>query len=82
MAGDIKAEPTLRGSGSSARKACDLCIYKDICGFDTLIQGYNYREITSNMQDEEIMKEIEEKVSRTGDATMHSKDYIKGVDMV
>ena len=42
------------------RNACDYCPYRGICGFDTKIEGYGFREITSMKRDEAIGKMREE----------------------
>ena len=42
------------------RNACDYCPYRSICGFDTKIEGYRFREIASMKQDEAIGKMREE----------------------
>ena len=42
------------------KNACDYCPYRGICGFDTKIEGYGFREITSMKPDEAIGKMREE----------------------
>ena len=54
------------------RKACDFCQYKSICGFDTSIPGYQYRNIDLE-QDAAIVRmkqvvHVDEKEIEEGDA--------------
>ena len=37
--------------------SCTYCPYHSICGFDTSLDGFKYRKITS-LDDEEIFKKI------------------------
>lgn len=41
LSGDVKVNPYRRGTETS----CDYCSYRQICGFDTKMEGYRYREI-------------------------------------
>lgn len=38
------------------KTGCDFCRYKNICGFDEKIEGYEYRRLTKLMQSEAIEK--------------------------
>ncbi len=49
LEGDTTAQPVKM---DSTRTACDYCPYKNVCGFDRSIPGYEYKEI-SDMQDGE-----------------------------
>ena len=40
LSGDVKVNPYRRGTETS----CDYCSYRQICGFDTKMEGYRYRE--------------------------------------
>ncbi len=56
MDGKAEIDPYRYGT----RNACDYCPYRGICGFDTKIEGYGFREITSMKRDEAIGKMREE----------------------
>ena len=55
LEGNTDVSPYRRGQETG----CDYCKYKHVCGFDTKIQGYAYREIGKMTQEEAIaaMKE-------------------------
>ena len=52
LRGDIKAEPYRRGQETG----CDYCQYRHICGFDTRIEGYGYRNIDKMSKEEAFSK--------------------------
>lgn len=50
LSGDVKVNPYRRGTETS----CDYCSYRQICGFDTKMEGYRYREIEAMNVDKVI----------------------------
>ena len=48
------------------RSACDYCVYKSVCGFDTKIEGYSYRNIASMTPQEVWDKIMNQKQERQG----------------
>ena len=50
LSGDVKVNPYRRGTETS----CDYCSYRQICGFDTKMEGYRYREIDGMSVDKVI----------------------------
>lgn len=50
LSGDVKVNPYRRGAETS----CDYCSYRQICGFDTKMEGYRYREIDAMSVDKVI----------------------------
>lgn len=59
LAGDIRVNPYEKGQ----QTACTYCAYKNVCGFDTRIEGYEMRALTIDKEEafEQIMgKEAEE----------------------
>ena len=52
LKGNTEISPYRRGTETG----CDYCKYKQICGFDTKISGYNYRDLENLDQDQIIMK--------------------------
>lgn len=50
LSGDVKVNPYRRGTETS----CDYCSYRQICGFDTKMEGYRYREIEAMSVDKVI----------------------------
>ena len=50
LSGDVKVNPYRRGTETS----CDYCSYRQICGFDTKMEGYRYREINAMSVDKVI----------------------------
>ena len=54
--GDAEIDPYEMGG----RTACDYCRYKQICGFDERIEGYEYRTIRK-MKEDEIFDRIDPK---------------------
>ena len=50
LSGDVKVNPYRRGTETS----CDYCSYRQICGFDTKMEGYRYREIDAMSVDKVI----------------------------
>ena len=50
LSGDVKVNPYRRGTETS----CDYCGYRQICGFDTKMEGYRYREIDEMSVDKVI----------------------------
>ena len=50
LSGDVKVNPYRRGTETS----CDYCGYRQICGFDTKMEGYRYREIDAMSVDKVI----------------------------
>ena len=52
LAGEIAARPYRRGQESG----CDYCKYRHICGFDTKVPGYEYRDIGKMSKEEAVAK--------------------------
>lgn len=52
LSGDVKVNPYRRGTETS----CDYCSYRQICGFDTKMEGYRYREIEAMSVDKVIQE--------------------------
>lgn len=52
LSGDVKVNPYRRGTETS----CDYCSYRQICGFDTKMDGYRYREIEAMSVDKVIQE--------------------------
>ena len=50
LSGDVKVNPYRRGTETS----CDYCSYRQICGFDTKMEGYRYQEIDAMSVDKVI----------------------------
>ena len=50
--GEAKAEPYRYGD----RTGCDYCGYRHICGFDSSLSGYGYRDISSMGQEEALLR--------------------------
>lgn len=53
------------------RSACDYCVYKSVCGFDTKIEGYSYRNLASMTPQEvwdKIMNQKQKQERQGGDA--------------
>ena len=50
--GEAKAEPYRYGD----RTGCDFCGYRHICGFDSSLPGYGYRDITRTGQEEALLR--------------------------
>jgi ATP-dependent helicase/nuclease subunit B len=48
------------------RNACDYCVYKSVCGFDTKIEGYSYRNLASMTPQEVWDKIMNQKQERQG----------------
>ena len=42
LSGKASADPAVWESGKKA--ACDYCPYRNVCGFDPSIEGYEYRK--------------------------------------
>lgn len=59
LGGDTKAIPYRRGQET----ACDYCKYRHVCGFDTKVPGYRYRDI-EKMSKEEALKAMQESDER------------------
>ncbi|MEW5866286.1 MAG: helicase-exonuclease AddAB subunit AddB [Bacillota bacterium] len=59
VSGEVAARPYRRGRF----RACQLCSYKPVCGFDVLLPGNEYRSIT-DMKDDEFWALVEDEVSR------------------
>ena len=58
--GETEAAPYVLGNNSG----CDYCAYRDICGFDTEVEGYRYRSLEKHSLDEVvelICRKLEEK---------------------
>lgn len=58
--GETEAAPYVLGNNSG----CDYCTYRDICGFDTEVEGYRYRSLEKHSLDEVvelICRKLEEK---------------------
>lgn len=51
-AGEALVHPYRYGN----RTACDACIYRHICGFDSTLPGYSYREISRMKPDEVLLR--------------------------
>lgn len=50
LKGDVRVSPYRMGE----RTGCDYCSYKHICGFDTRIADYKYRDITKLTREEAL----------------------------
>lgn len=48
---------------------CDFCAYRDICGFDTRIEGYDYREMEKYDREEALNKMGEHSSEKSLDGT-------------
>lgn len=62
--GEAKISPYRQGT----RTGCDYCAYRHICGFDTKIPGYHYRDIEKLDRQEAIErmgKQIEESTEKS-----------------
>lgn len=46
------------------KSACDYCPYRSVCGFDTTIDGFEYRKL-KNLSKDEIWEELKKKGSDT-----------------
>lgn len=57
--GEVAARPYRRGRF----RACQLCSYKPVCGFDILLPGNEYRSVT-DMKEDEFWALVEDAVSR------------------
>lgn len=57
--GNVDAVPFEMGK----QTGCDYCAYRDICGFDDQIEGYEYRKFASYSK-EEVLEMIERKEKR------------------
>lgn len=55
------------------KSACDYCPYRSVCGFDTTIDGYEYRKL-SNLSKDEIWEEMKKKGSDTDGMDDGSKE--------
>lgn len=53
LAGDAEISPYRMGS----KTGCDYCPYRDICGFDTLVEGCEYRRL-NNYSKKEVLKRM------------------------
>jgi ATP-dependent helicase/nuclease subunit B len=52
LQGEIVASPYRRGQETG----CDYCKYQHVCGFDTKLEGYHYRDIAKMSKEEVIAK--------------------------
>ena len=59
--GLAEANPYVMGQ----QTGCDFCKFKDICGFDEQLEGYEYRRLVK-MSREEVLAEIEKKTGKGG----------------
>lgn len=50
LSGEVDVSPYRKGTETG----CDYCSYRQICGFDTKIEGYSYREIEGMNTDKAI----------------------------
>jgi len=57
MNGETEASPYEYGR----QTGCDYCQYRNICGFDQKIEGYEYRRLTAYEQ-EEVLRRMEDEV--------------------
>ena len=57
--GNVDAFPYEMGQ----QTGCDYCEYRDICGFDEAIPGYEYRRL-GKLSKEEVLEKIHEKAER------------------
>ncbi|CUQ64304.1 ATP-dependent helicase/deoxyribonuclease subunit B [Dorea longicatena] len=50
--GEVQAEPYEMGGATG----CDYCAYRAICGFDTRIEGYEYRRLEKYSKEDVLEK--------------------------
>lgn len=62
LSGKISAHPYRR----KQRKACDYCVFSDLCGFDPGLPGAKYREL-ADMDREQVWAKIEEEEQEQGE---------------
>jgi ATP-dependent helicase/nuclease subunit B len=60
VGGDIDVSPYKMGD----KTGCDYCPYHTVCGFDTRVDGFSYREFISKGKPEEILSLIKEKTQQ------------------
>ncbi len=53
----LEGKTDIRPFQMDGRSACDYCIYKSICGFDTRLDGFSYRNLVS-LPKEEVWDKI------------------------
>ena len=51
-AGEAAVQPYMY----KGRTGCDYCPYRHICGFDSTLPGYGYREISKMKQEEALLR--------------------------
>lgn len=68
--GEADAAPYAMGQNTG----CDFCRFRNICGFDERIEGYEYRKLTKLSQ-EEVIERIED---RKSDKTSDEDSQMKG----
>lgn len=54
LSGDISASP-YRLKDNKQQNACTYCEYRDVCGFDPSLEGYDYRDI--GPEDDSVLEE-------------------------
>jgi ATP-dependent helicase/nuclease subunit B len=62
LEGNVKAMPYRMGE----KTGCDYCKYKQICGFDTRIDGYEYKDIHA-LSDEEAIAAMKKELYAKGE---------------
>ncbi|MCR5439895.1 MAG: helicase-exonuclease AddAB subunit AddB [Selenomonas sp.] len=63
LAGQIKAKPYRVVKNNQEYKACSYCAYRDLCGFDPELSGYEYHDI-EQAEEEELERRMAECTGR------------------
>ena len=63
LAGEIKASPYRIIKNNQEYKACSYCAYRDLCGFDAELPGYEYHDVVQ-ADDEELERRMAECTGR------------------
>ncbi len=64
LAGEIQPQPY---ESKSTQAACSYCPYHVICGFDAKLEGFGYRKVP-NQKDDELILEIERELAEAMDS--------------
>jgi ATP-dependent helicase/nuclease subunit B len=62
LKGNTEIKPYKLGNNT----ACDYCAYRDVCGFDTKLGGYDYRKLKT-LEKEDIIERIKKKEGGAAD---------------